>query len=119
MQANPNQFMKRLYQAVDEKSLDKLSLFLADQVNFKLANFPITQGKVAVLEANKAFFTSIQSMQHRLDNIWQIEGRLICHGEVSYIRLDQTKTSANFATILKLEDDKIVDYLVYADLSQL
>ena len=117
MQAN--QFIKHLYQVVDEKSLDKLSPFLADQVNFKLANFPITRGKAAVLEANKTFFNSIQSMQHRLDNIWQVEDRLICHGEVSYIRLDKTKTSANFATILKVEEDKIIDYLVYADLSQL
>lgn len=113
------QFITNLYRAVDEKSISKLAPFLAEEVRFKLANFPSTQGKEAVLSANQGFFSSIESMQHRLDNIWQVEDKLICHGVVNYLRLDSTQTSATFATILTMKDDKITDYLVYADLSEL
>lgn len=112
-------FVKDLYQAVDDKNIERLSHFLAEDIYFSLANYPSTKGKVEVLEANKQFFTTIESMQHNLDNIWQVENRLICHGTVSYVRLDKTKTSATFATILTIQQNQITDYLVYADLSAL
>ncbi len=116
---NAISFVKDLYQAVDDKSIERLSHFLAEDVCFSLANYPSTKGKIEVLDANKQFFTTIESMQHSLDNIWQIENRLICHGSVHYVRLDKTKTSATFATLLTLQQNKIIDYLVYADLSAL
>jgi len=112
-------FVKDLYQAVDDKNIERLSHFLADDVCFSLANYPSTKGKAEVLEANKHFFTTIESMQHNLDNIWQIENRLICHGTVSYVRLDKTETKAAFATILSIQNNTITNYLVYADLSAL
>lgn len=112
-------YVKNLYQAVDDRSIERLSDFLADDVIFKLGNFPSTEGKNAVLAANENFFASIHNMQHHLDNIWQIDNTLICHGRVDYIRLDKTETSAVFSSILTLKDDQITDYLVYADLSEL
>lgn len=117
MQAN--NFVTSLYQAVDEKNIETLSLFLDENVNFKLANFPASKGRSKVLEANQNFFNSIDSMQHEFDNIWQLDQTLICHGTVVYKRLDKTETSAAFASILTLKEDKICDYLVYADLSEL
>lgn len=112
-------FVQELYKAVDNKNINQLAHFLAEDVCFSLANFPSTRGKTEVLEANQGFFASIHSMCHSLDNIWQVEDKLICHGQVDYIRLDKTKMSANFATILTIKEEKISDYLVYADLSNL
>lgn len=116
---NSINFVTDLYQAVDGKNIEELSAFLADDVCFSLANYPSTKGKAEVVEANKQFFESIESMRHRLDNIWQVENRLICHGSVHYVRLDKSETSATFATILTIQHNQITDYLVYADLSAL
>jgi len=116
---NKTTFIKNLYQVVDNKSVADLSNYLADNVNFRLANFDAVIGKQAVLEANQTFFSSITTMAHRIDNVWQQEEDIICNGRVDYIRLDGSKFSANFSTILKLQSDKIINYLIYADISQL
>ncbi len=117
---NPQIFIKELYHsAVDTKDLNALSSFLAENVLFRLANFDAVKGREEVLEANKSFFNSIKSMNHVLDDIWSIGTDIICKGSVQYIRLDGSFHTANFSTFLKLEQEKISEYIVYADLSDL
>jgi ketosteroid isomerase-like protein len=113
-------FVKDLYKnAVDGKDVDHLSNFLSDDVLFRIGNYDPVRGKGAVLEANRTFFGSITSMAHTIDNIWSQDNSIICNGSVDYVRLDGSAHSAVFATVLKLENEKIADYFVYADLSQL
>ncbi|MBN3563199.1 nuclear transport factor 2 family protein [Aliamphritea spongicola] len=108
-----------LYQAVDRKDVDFLAQVLGEAVYFQLGNFPAVEGLGAVLEANRGFFSSIESMSHTLDNIWQEANHTICHGKVDYVRLDKTHHSARFATVLRWQEGVIDDYRVYADISGL
>lgn len=111
--------VEELYKSIDERSVERLSEFLADNVRFRIANNNPVVGKKSVLEANQAFFTSISSMSHRIDNVWSQGESVICNGQVDYIRLDGSEFFAPFATVLKLQDRNIVDYLVYVDISEL
>ncbi|EPJ49656.1 MAG: hypothetical protein OFPI_23700 [Osedax symbiont Rs2] len=113
------QFISDLYTAVDNKDLNYLEQVIGDKVRFRIGNYPLIDNKVAVLDANRQFFSSIHSMSHRIDKISQSSNALWCNGSVDYVRLDGSKHSANFATQLTIEQQKIVDYLVYADLSEL
>ncbi|VAW50384.1 hypothetical protein MNBD_GAMMA05-1405 [hydrothermal vent metagenome] len=54
-------FVKNLYNAVDNKSVQDLSDFLSDNVCFRIANHAPINGKEAVLKANQIFF---QHHQH-------------------------------------------------------
>ncbi len=105
--------------AVDAKDTNYLSGFLADDVHFRIGNHDMIVGKKAVLDANRSFFSSITSMKHQIDNVWSQNHHIICNGIVDYKRLDGTDFSATFATVLKLEDNKITEYFVYADISEL
>ncbi|MDP2571909.1 nuclear transport factor 2 family protein [Vibrio penaeicida] len=116
---NATDLIKNLYSSVDSKDVEHLSTFLADDVRFRIGNFDPVIGKTAVVEANQTFFASISSMAHQIDSIWSKGNDVICHGSVEYIRLDGSTHSAVFATILHVSNNKIKDYLVYADLSQL
>jgi len=116
---NKSVFTEDLYKAVDNKSVERLSVFMADVIHFRIANYPPVIGKEATLEANRSFFSSIDSMTHRIDNIWECGDDIICNGNVDYIRLDGSEYSVPFATVLKIKDDKIVEYLVYVDISLL
>ena len=116
---NEKVLIEKLYKSVDNRSVEDLSVFLAEDVRFRIANHDPVVGKKAVLEANQAFFTSIASMSHRIDNVWSQGEDVICNGRVDYIRLDGSEFSAPFATVLKLQDSNIVDYQVYADISEL
>ncbi|NMH66514.1 nuclear transport factor 2 family protein [Shewanella salipaludis] len=111
--------IKTLYQAVDNKSLTALADFLADNVRFQIGNYAAITGKNAVLDANHSFFSSITSMAHQITSIWESGDDVLCNGHVDYTRLDGSGLSIPFATVLKIDADKIVDYQVYVDVSPL
>ncbi len=110
---------EQLYRAVDQKDVAFLARVLGESVLFQLGNFPPVTGREAVLEANRSFFGSIESMSHTLDNVWQDDNHTICHGQVNYVRLDNSRYSARFATVLRWHEGLIEDYRVYADISGL
>jgi len=116
---NKKDFIQKLYDSVDARSVEDLSEFLAEDVRFVLGNHDPIVGKAAVLDANQTFFSSINAMSHRIDNVWSQGEDVICHGQVDYVRLNGSEYPAGFATFLKLQDNKIIDYLIYADISDL
>jgi len=116
---NAQAFIESLYQAVDARNPERLAEFLHPEVNFRFANADAIQGKSEVLEANRGFFSSIEKMNHTIDGVYQQDDRVICNGQVNYLRLDGSSHSAQFATILRVNDKLITDYLIYADVSAL
>lgn len=116
---NAIQFVKSLYASVDSKDLNGLASKLDDAVRFKFSNHDAVNGIKDVLEANDGFFSSIKSMRHTLNGVWQQDDTLVCNGQVHYVRLDGTEYSAEFATILTVHSEKITNYLIYADVSEL
>ena len=116
---NAQLFVKSLYECVDNKDLNILSEKMDEAVYFKFANSEAVTGKAAVLEANRGFFASIKSMRHEISNVWLQGSDVICNGKVHYTRLDDSLCSAAFATILTVNNNKITNYLIYADVSSL
>ena len=116
---NANLFIANLYKSIDQKSTSFLDETLGEGVKFRLGNVDETIGKDAVLAANADFFVSITSMKHTIMDVWSIDNTVICHGKVSYIRLDGSHYSAYFSTLLVFEKSKITDYRVFADISEL
>ncbi len=114
-----NKLVKDLYKSVDAKNINYLDDVLAEHVRFRIGSNDVITGKQAVLEANRGFFASIEAMSHSIDNVWTVKGDVICNGRVDYVRLNGSNFSAPFATVLKLQENKVIDYLVYADISGL
>jgi len=116
---NAENFIRQLYYQVDAKNIDFLAESLSSKVNFRIADNPMLTDKESVLSANENFFASIFSMKHQLESIWVDGNKVGCHGQVDYVRLDGSEHSAKFSTALTIENNKIKEYLVFADLSQL
>jgi ketosteroid isomerase-like protein len=114
-----NQLINTLYKAVDNKDLNYLDKILSDDVNFRIGNYETISDKATALAANEQFFGSINAMNHTIDKVWQVENDVLCNGVVDYIRLDGSEHSAYFSTVLTIDNGKITDYFVYADISQL
>jgi ketosteroid isomerase-like protein len=114
-----NTLVKNLYKALDSKDHKNLERFFDEDIHFKFANAPKVIGKVAVLEANAAFFATINTMVHDIDNFYIENNTVICNGSVHYKRLDETEHFAVFATLLTVNNGLITDYLIYADVSGL
>ncbi|EAS44272.1 nuclear transport factor 2 family protein [Photobacterium profundum] len=116
---NPITFTKTLYKIVDSRDVTALSEMLHQDVVFRFSNAEPVEGKSAVVDVNRQFFDSITGMSHTFEGFWNQDDVIICNGQVNYVRKDGSQHSAKFATFLIIKDGLVVDYKIYADVSQL
>ena len=116
---NSSNMTEHLFKSIDKQDAQAFQSHLTDDVKFRFGNAPVVEGKAAVGEAVSGFFSSVKSIHHKLTDVWQQQGVIICHGNVTYTRHDSTTLAIPFANILTLENDLIKDYLIFADTSKL
>lgn len=108
-----------LFNSIDQKNIAVFSGFLAENVVFRFGNAEAVQGKSSVSEAVDGFLHSIKAIKHDLTDIWQQPDAVLCQGKVTYTRVDDSILQVPFANVLKYDDGKITDYLIYIDNSRL
>lgn len=108
-----------LFCAIDAKRADAFSGFLAEDCVFRFGNQAAVIGRPAVTAYVAAFFDSIRAIEHRIEDAWHVDGAVVCHGLVTYTRLNGSQMTVPFANALKLVDRKIGEYLIFADTSAL
>lgn len=109
----------RLFKGIDSQDLESFLSCLSDDVFFRFGNAPGVKGKMAVGDTVRAFFESIQAVQHDVIETWEQPGVVICRGQVTYTRNDASTLAVPFANILKLDGGLISEYLIYVDISGL
>lgn len=114
-----DEWVRKLFRCVDARDSDGWLRFLAPDACFRFGNAPVVAGRDAIYEAVSTFFASISALRHDLVETWDLPDAVICRGEVTYTRLDGSTLIIPFVNVLKLEDNLIDDYLIYADVSEL
>lgn len=112
-------FVSRMFSRVDDQDLDGFVDCFAENGHMRFGNAPALVGENNIRDAIGGFFSAIDGLQHKLDEIWSLDDATICHGEVTYTRLDGSTLSVPFAVILKGQDGAISDYLIFVDNSAL
>lgn len=108
-----------LFAAIDTRDAGRFAALLHRDAVFQFGNAPRVHGREAIRETVAGFFMSIAAVHHDLAGVWQPAGALICHGDVTYTRHDDSTLTVPFANVLSLEGGKARDYRVYADISAL
>jgi len=108
-----------LFQTIDAMDVDKFATFLTEDAQFKFGNNPEVVGKEAVKKAVSEFFSSINGLSHKVINTWSHPDTVICQGEVTYTRNDDSKVTIPFVNIFGMKEDLVKDYLIYIDVSPL
>lgn len=111
--------LKDLFDAVDGKDGRAFERFLHDEVRFRFGNASPVLGKRAVADAVQRFFDSIHALHHVITRSWEHGDTVICAGEVTYTRPDGTELCVPFANILTIDSGLIMEYAIYADISDL
>lgn len=112
-------WMDELFSAIDSKNAEKFVMFLAENAVFKFGSNPDVRGKEAIKRTVQGFFMTINGLQHNITNTWVIREHVICKGEVTYTRKDNTKITLPFANIFEMKDALIKEYLIYIDINPL
>ena len=112
-------WLEAIFAAVDGKNVAGFTAFLHPDVRFRFGNMPVVEGLNAVSEFVGGFFASVEAAQHRIDAHWPIDGGIVCHGWVTYTRLDGSSLTVPFSNIFLFNGEAVGTYLIFADLSGL
>ncbi len=108
-----------LFKAIDRRDANDFGSFLSEDCIFRFGNQETINGKQNVVSSVAGFFTSIRELSHEVIDIWNVDGAIICHGYVTYIRHNGSKLKVPFANVFKLSDAKVREYLIFVDTSVL
>jgi ketosteroid isomerase-like protein len=111
--------LQSLFRSIDRKDVDAFLAFLSDEAVFRFGNGAPVRGKDLIREAVEGFFASIKAIRHDLRESWDAQDALVGHGMVTYTRHDSSTLTVPFAVVLGLKADRIDEYLIFADVSQL
>ena len=108
-----------LFKAIDNKDGELFSTFLTKNCQFRFGNLPVVEGTDNILQFVSNFFNSIHSLNHHIQAYWTLNDNLICHGSVTYTRLDGSQLTVPFANVLKYGPEGIFEYMIFVDASAL
>lgn len=112
-------WLSQLFASIDRRDAGAFAGFLTEDGRFTFGNQPPVEGREAVREAVAGFFASIAGLSHRVDQAWETGDAVICHGEVTYERLDGASVTLPFADIFYMQGALISDYRIYMDVTPL
>jgi hypothetical protein len=108
-----------LFAAIDRFDTETFASYLDEEARFKFANIPVITGKNNIFEFVAGFFQSIKAIKHKNFEIYELDGIRFVLANVTYTRLDGTTLSVDFSNTFKLKGNKIKDYLIFIDNSEL
>lgn len=108
-----------VFNAIDSFDSDKFVSYMTDDAAFRFGNMPAVEGKENIREFVAGFFKSIKGIKHDQMEIWEADGVKLMNGRVTYTRHDDSLLSVFFANTFKMKGDKIKDYFIFVDTSEL
>ena|SRR5712692_4422140 len=115
---NPT-WVTQLFQSIDAMDTKRLLGFINNDAQFRFGNAPAVLGKAAIGQAVDGFFTTIKAIKHRLLSTWTHPDSVICQGEVTYTRHDNSQLTLPFVNIFGMKANLVKDYLIYIDITPL
>jgi len=104
-----------LFASIDAMDTGRFLRFLTNDAVFRFGSAPSVRGREAIRAAVDDFFSTLAGCRHVLTRIFADNGTIVCEGEVTYTRQDDTEVSLPFANIFEFEGDLIAHYKIYAD----
>ncbi len=108
-----------LFAAIDRGDAEAFAAFLSADARFRFGNAEPIHGRAAIRDAVAGFFGAIAGAQHTLEDSWDTGNAVVCHGTVRYTRRDGSTLVVPFANVMKMEGERIGEYLIFVDTSTL
>lgn len=117
--SSAREFAVSAFAAVDTMDAEKMAIYLHEQCNFAFGNAPAVDGRAHVQAYVAGFYGMIAAIHHEIEDVWQVEDRIISQLRVTYTRKDGSQLSCPAATIWQIREALIADYRIYVDNSSL
>ena len=108
-----------MFAAIDSKDTQAFVGFLTDDAVFRFGSAPAVRGREAILAAVDGFFGTIEGCSHDVQKTLASGSTLVCEGEVTYRRHNDTEITLPFTDIFEYDGDLIAQYKIYIDIAPL
>jgi limonene-1,2-epoxide hydrolase len=108
-----------LFAAIDAQDTAAFVSYLTEDAVFRFGSAPAVAGRDAIAAAVDGFFSTIAGCSHEIAFSAQSGNTLVCEGEVTYRRHDDSEVTLPFVDVLEYEGELISAYKIYIDVAPL
>jgi len=113
------QFLAGLFANIDAKNTAAFLDHLAPGASFRFGSAPAVKGREAVGAAVDGFFETIAGLSHSVAASIADGNTLVCEGEVTYTRHDESTVTLPFVDVFEMDGESIAAYKIYMDVNPL
>lgn len=107
------------YDHIDNKRVDELEKLTADDVVLNMANMPPVEGVRDVMDGQREFLGSLESLTHNFVNTWEVDDTAILESVVAYVRRDGRHVDLPCVSVVHRSGEKVDSVRVYMDTAPL
>ena len=113
------EWLGSLFTAIDNKDTETFLEYLTDNALFRFGSAPAVRGSETIRAAVAGFLDTIKGSTHSLANTLANGSTLVCEGEVTYQRLNNSELTLPFVNVFELDGELIAHYKIYIDIAPL
>jgi ketosteroid isomerase-like protein len=110
-----SQWWTRLFSCIDARQAASFARLLCEDAVFRYGSNAEVCGRSAIASFVEQFFATLRSCEHRVQQRWEFDDARICHGLVTYTRLDGQAIELPFCNVMTLRGDLILRYEIFID----
>ncbi len=108
-----------MFAAIDRQDATAFVGYLTEDAVFRFGSAPAVQGRDAIRAAVDGFFGTIAACSHDVQNTLSNGSTLVCEGDVTYRRQNDTEITLPFTDVFEYDGELISHYKIYIDISPL
>ena len=108
-----------MFAAIDAKDTEAFVGYLTEDAVFRFGSAPAVQGRHAIRAAVDGFFGTIAACSHDVQKTLSNGSTLVCEGEVTYRRQNDSELTLPFTDVLEYDGELISHYKIYIDIGPL
>lgn len=108
-----------MFEAIDAQDTERFLKYLSPDAEFRFGSADAVIGTDRIGEAVDGFFSSITNCSHRLEKSLYEDDTIVCEGEVTYRRHNQSKITLPFVNVFEMSGELISRYKIYIDIAPL
>ncbi|MCU1466948.1 MAG: hypothetical protein JWM72_2876 [Actinomycetia bacterium] len=107
--------LHRVFATFDAQDVATLAEFMTADVQLRLGNADMIQGKTAFVDAVNAFLGSIAGVRHEILTVYEDGDAAMVEFDVHYTRHDGGVVTLPCCNVFRLRDELIAEYRSYID----
>jgi limonene-1,2-epoxide hydrolase len=108
---------EKLFASIDAMDTESFLGFIAEDCIFRFGSSPPVTGREGIGASVNDFFSMFAALRHELTRVVADDKSVVCEGEVTYTRHDDSQITLPFCNVFETSAGLISVYRIYIDMA--